>query len=83
MVSFERIGLANLFRFRIKLDAKRCFPQTAAQAWPRATGRQRRALSEITHQRPAPALGKCRIPGSVAILLRFCVKRGLKPWDVL
>jgi DNA-binding transcriptional regulator YiaG len=29
------------------------------------------------------ALGKTRIPGSVALLLRYCVKRGLKPWDVL
>jgi DNA-binding transcriptional regulator YiaG len=29
------------------------------------------------------ALGKTRIPGSVAILLRHCIKRGFKPWDVL
>ncbi len=29
------------------------------------------------------ALGKTRIPGAVALLLRHCVKRGLKPWDVL
>jgi hypothetical protein len=29
------------------------------------------------------ALGKTRIPGSVALLLRHCIKRGLKPWDVL
>jgi DNA-binding transcriptional regulator YiaG len=27
--------------------------------------------------------GKTRIPGAVAILLRHCVKRGLRPWDVL
>jgi hypothetical protein len=27
-------------------------------------------------------LGKTRIPGAVALLLRHCVKRGLKPWDV-
>jgi len=36
-----------------RLIAKRCFPQTAAQAWPRAYGGNGRALPEITHQRPA------------------------------